>query len=536
MDSHDSRFIDDLMRPDAYARTSTTMTVSLRQTHISWVFLTDREAVKVKKPVDFGFLDFRTIEKRRVACEAEVVLNRRLAPSVYLGVVPVGMDVHGRACFGGDGPPIDWAVHMVRLPDEGRADERLAAGGLVAEDIDRIALRIATFHACAREDAHTREFGSVEQIRKNVEENFAQVGDSLASYLTVDEANEVREFQRGFLREKASLLSDRARAGRVRDGHGDLRLEHVYLGADGDGEITILDCIEFNERFRFADVSADLAFLSMDLASHGRVDLAERLLAVYARESSDFDLYGVVDFYASYRAFVRGKIANFAARDSTLDDDTRARAKHEARRYFLLALSATRPSICAPRVVAVGGVIASGKSTIADRIGAELSAPVVEADRTRKDMLCVPVTHSLKDGAWSGAYDPAFTDKVYAELLRRAEAVLASGRPVVLDASFRSRQMRAQARELATRHGVSFRLVECRAPVEACRQRLVERATAASVSDGRLEIFDAFCAKFEPMDELRGAEHLVLDTSEPVQQSVALLRERLDAWPHGLTA
>src|SRR5262249_31789082 len=159
---------------------------------------------------------------------------------------------------------------------------------------------------------------------------------------------------------------------------------------------------------------------------------------------NDFDLYAVVDFYESYRAYVRAKIASILADDANADVEARGRAEREARKHYLLALSAERRSLLVPAVIAVGGVIACGKSTVA-----EASAPIVDADRTRKSMLGVAATRKLHDPAWSGAYDPAFTEEVYAEVLRRAAVVLDSGRPVVIDASFRSVEMRRRARELA---------------------------------------------------------------------------------------
>ncbi len=320
--------------------------------------------------------------------------------------------------------------------------------------------------------------------------------------------------------------------GRIRDGHGDLRLEHVYVGPGG--AIRVLDCIEFNERFRYADVCADIAFLSMDLAAHGRVDLAERLLATYAREADDYDLYSVVDFYESYRAFVRGKVASMLANDEGADPTTRRRAAQEARRYFLLALSSDRQSLLRPAVIAIGGVIASGKSAIANRLSAELSAPVIETDRTRKSVLGVNALRPLHEPAWSGAYSADFSDRVYDELFRRAGAVLASGRPVVLDASFRSAPLRRRARDLAKAHGVPFRFIECRATPEVCRERLVEREGQPTVSDGRLAIFDEFCARYEPVVELEADEHLVLDTTKPVEDSLETLRQSLETWPRGL--
>ncbi len=502
----------------------------LRETHISLVFLRGADVYKVKKPVSLGFLDFSTLDLRREACEAEVALNRRLAPDVYLGVVPVGLDASGRHVLGGGGPPVDWAVHMRRLPDEARADVRLARGELAVEDVDRIAEHVAAFHAGARSDETIASFGEPGAIAVNVRENFEQTRATVLEHVTAGEAAEIERWQTGFLEERADLFRERVANGRVRDGHGDLRLEHVYLDADA---IRIIDCIEFNERFRYADVCADLAFLSMDLAWHGRTDLAERALAVYARVSNDYDLYGLVDFYESYRAYVRAKVASMLAADEDAPAETRARARAEARRYYRLALAADRPSLIPPMLVAVGGVLASGKSTVSDRLSLELGGPTINTDWVRKLMLGATPTTKLYEGAWSGAYDPAVTERVYAEVRRFARVVLRSGRPVVLDASFRDPSMRLDARRLAEEEGVPFRFVECRADPELCRERLRRRAERASVSDGRLEIFDSFLAKWKPVTELPPDEHVRIDTAEPLEHNLRLLRDVLPAWPSG---
>jgi aminoglycoside phosphotransferase family enzyme/predicted kinase len=479
--------------------------IDVVETHISWVFLLGDDVYKVKKPVSLGFLDFRSLEARKAACEAEVELNARLAPGVYKGVVPILKA----------GDVMDYAVHMTRLSDDRRADKLLERGELSGNDIDRVAERIARFHQQARCDEQTSSFGTPEAIAVNVRENFAQTRES-------EYAAEIEHWQTSFLRDRADLFARRIAAKRVRDGHGDLRLEHVYLDP-----LLVIDCIEFNERFRFADVCSDIAFLSMDLAWHGRVDLAERLLARYARESNDFDLYSVVDFYQSYRAYVRGKIATIVHDEA------------QARRYFRLALASERPWLLPAGVVAVGGIIASGKSTVAEAIAEMSSAPIVDADRTRKFMVGAPATTHVNDPAWQGAYDPAFTEEVYAEVLRRADVVLASGRPVILDASFRSPSMRAAARALARKHGVPFRFVECQSDLATCRARLERRERERTVSDGRLAILDSFAARWEPVVELPGEnkdEHVVLDTTMPLEETIRRVRERLETWPLGFVA
>lgn len=526
-----STMAEDLLRPEAYPRPFPGR-VELRETHVSWVFLTEGDVYKVKKPVQFPFLDFSTIGARRRACEAEVLLNERLAAGTYFGIVPVRRGKDGRCHFGPDGEVVDWAVHMLRLPDALRADERLREGRLTAEHVDAIASALADFHARSRSDATTAAAGTVAAISRNVCDNFAEVDPTEDGLLTRTEADEVERWQLDFLRTRSRVFERRQAEGRARDGHGDLRLDHLYIG--DEGELTIVDCIEFDDRFRHGDVCSDIAFLSMDLAAHGRVDLAERLLARYARAADDYELYALVDFYESYRAFVRAKISAINAHTAT--GAPREAALADARRHFALALSAKRRSILSPVVVAVGGIIASGKSTVADAIGARLSAPVVDADRTRKYLL--GMRHSMHDasGAFEGAYSQGMTDRVYAEMMLRASTVLESGRPVVLDASFRSEDMRRAARDLAIEHGVPFLMVECRVSPDVCRDRLLERQGMASVSDGRLEILDAFVARMEPMTDIASAEHLVVETSRPLVETLRVVEEHLQTWPRGLVA
>ena len=489
----------------------------LVETHISWVFLGEAEVIKVKRPVDLGFLDFTTAEKRREACDAEVRLNRRLAPAVYIDVVPITVDAAGVHGIAGRGAVVDWAVRMRRLAVESRADELLRAGLLEPEHIDELAIRIVRFHEEARCDAETSKHGDVATIRSNVKENFAQTRASIGDYLSAQQAHEIEDWQLDVLRDEDRFTA-RVDKARVRDGHGDLRLEHVYF--ETDRSITIIDCIEFNERFRYGDVCADIAFLSMDLAWHGRVDLAERFLARYAKESNDYDLYSVVNFYESYRAFVRGKVASLLANDAEASSAARARAGSEARRYFVLALAYERPPLVPPRVVAVGGMVASGKSNAAATVGALLAAPVVSSDRTRKQLMGRKTKESMRAEAWSGAYSPSATDAVYAELWRICDVVLASGRPIVVDASFRTAAMRDAARRLAERYGVPFLLVECNAPRELIRDRLAAReVVGAHESDARTDVLNEFERNFEPIDELPASEHVRIDTSQPRDQT-----------------
>jgi aminoglycoside phosphotransferase family enzyme/predicted kinase len=501
--------------------------VELRETHISLVFLARDTVLKIKKPVDLGFLDFTELATRKRLCEREVELNRRLAPDVYRGVVPIAAGASGKLQPGAGGEAIEWAVEMRRLADDDCAQTRLQRDGLSIDDVRRIAETIAEFHGQCRCDDETASFGDPAVIERNVRENFEQTRQSALRFLAPAELAAIERFQLGFLRERRERLEARVEQRRVRDGHGDLRLEHCYLGA-GD-KVSIIDCIEFNDRFRYGDVASDIAFLAMDLAWHGRHDLSEACLAAYVRATDDFGLYGVVDFYESYRAFVRGKVNAILESDGAASIEARQHAAAQARKYFLLAEACAREPASPPAVYAVAGLIASGKSTVADTLASVVHGPVVDADRIRKRLAGVTDTTPLHDAAFGGHYTAEASAEVYAELFRRAEVVLESGRSVVLDASFRERAKRGAARSLARRLGVPFLLIECHADRDTIRSRLAQRAREPSISDGRLEMFDAFAANYEPIDELAPEEHMRVDTSGSIADAMKPLREHITA-------
>jgi len=485
----------------------------LRQTHISLVFLSGERVYKTKKPVQLGFLDFTSLEQRQHFCHAEVELNRRLAPQVYLGVVPITRGADGRHRVDGSGETVEYAVEMRRLADDAAADVRLAQGRLGHAELAQIAQRLAQFHATARCDAETRHFGTLPVIEGNVRENFEQTRQTAPHALARGELLALERWQLDFLRERAGVFEQRLATGRIRDGHGDLRLEHCYLGQAGSVEI--IDCIEFNERFRYGDVCADVAFLAMDLNVHARRDLSEALIAYYARESGDYDLYAVLDFYQSYRAYVRGKVSSMLEQQAQSDAE-RARATAQARKYYLLAQACMREALEPPRLLAVGGLIATGKSSVSELLGQRLAAPVIASDRLRKQLAGVQPLQPLSDRAFDGNYSAAQTQRVYAESLRLAEVVLGSGRSVILDASFAQNSQRLAAAALAARLGASFTFVECHAPEAVIRARLAERAKQPALSDGRLEVFEAFRARYEPVRDLHAQQQLRLDTSAPI--------------------
>jgi aminoglycoside phosphotransferase family enzyme/predicted kinase len=508
--------------------------IELIETHISWVLL-GPEVYKIKKPVRLPFVDFTSYEVRERACRTEVRINRRLAPHTYTGVVPIRKRPDGRFTFECGGNVVEWAVAMKRLDESRRADVLVQNGELGPAHIDALADALARFHGSADRGDEISACGAADVVEKNVSDNFVDLHASAEGIVSPDVLAEIERWQREFLEERRALFASRIERGAICDGHGDLRLEHVFFG-DTPEAFEIIDGVEFSDRFRYADVCADIAFLAMDLSRFGRVDLAERLVARYARERADYDLYRLLDFYESYRACVRAKIAAAMASAPSSTEALAESARADARRYLLLADSVRRRSLLAPVLVVVAGSIATGKSTLAERLGEELSAAVISADRTRKDMLGLAPTTHANAGAWTGAYDPAFSQRVYREVLERADAVLASGRPVILDASFRTRAARDEARELARAHGVPLRVFECVVPIDVARRRLAQRDPTKSVSDATPAILDSFAENFEPIHELDAAEHAVIDTAGSPEAAFAEAIRRLPVWPRGLSA
>jgi aminoglycoside phosphotransferase family enzyme len=319
-----------LLDPAAYPEP--TREVALIQTHISWVLITDRFAYKVKKPVDLGFLNFTTLRRRHHYLQEELSLNRRLCPDIYLEVLPI-TESRGRVRVGGPGHPIEYILKMVRMPQERMMDEVADRGELKAEHIDGIIDRLVPFYAQAATGPRINKFGEPAVIAYNHEENFART-EALAGQMFPRELfGEIRDFARSFLARHRALFLQRIREGRIRDCHGDLHMKNICL-ADG---IHIFDCIEFNPRFRYGDVAADIDFLAMDLDFHGWRDLGRHFVKRFAAASRDPDLLQMLDFYKCYRAYVRGKIHAFIAQDTAQPPAARERALNTARAYFSLA-------------------------------------------------------------------------------------------------------------------------------------------------------------------------------------------------------
>jgi aminoglycoside phosphotransferase family enzyme/predicted kinase len=501
-----SSVISGLSSPDAYP--DQPAAVELRQTHISWLFFTEHFVYKVKKPVNFGFLDFTTLEARRHFCEEEARLNRRLAHDVYVGVLEVKM-ANGRIRLGGPGETIDYALQMRRLPEDRMLPVLLASGEVTADTMQRLAQLLAAFHAQADTGAKINQDGTVATILGNWQENFAQTQPYLDFPLMRGAYEKIRSRVLAFCRIRAPLFDQRIAEGRIRDGHGDLRAEHICLTEP----IAIFDCIEFNHRFRYGDVAADVAFLAMDLDERGFPDLSQTLVQAYVEASGDHGLLNVLGFYKCYRAFVRAKVECFRMDDPTVSATDKRLALRAASRYCRLAARYAE-ALRFPCLLLCCGLMGSGKSVLAEALARRLDLEVLSSDVMRKDLAGLQPTTPAHAAYGEGLYTAERTEATYAYLFQRAECLLTRGQCVLLDASFQRAHHRTQAMRLAARLGAEFCVVECWCPEEELRRRLEARvARGGAVSDGRWELIAQQRQVFEPLFDVPPWQHLRVDTT-----------------------
>jgi hypothetical protein len=306
--------------------------VGFFETHISLLFFTGNHVYKVKKPVDFGFLDFTSLEKRKYFCEQEVTLNRRLSPKIYLGVVKITQD--GKwILLDGKGEVVEYAVKMKQIPENLLMNKLLEKGQVTPKMIEAVSEKLARFYSTAETSNFIKSFAKPERVKQDTDENFDQTEKYIGVTISNDVYLEIQNRTNEFFRTQAEIFYQRIAADRIRDCHGDLRLEHIFWS----DEISIFDCIEFNERFRYTDTAADIAFLTMDLDYHGREDLSKHLIQTYIKKSGDQDFMKVFDFYKSYRAYVRGKVESFRLDDPNIPEGEKREALQRAQKYFNLA-------------------------------------------------------------------------------------------------------------------------------------------------------------------------------------------------------
>ena len=383
----ESRLVDAMRRPEFYPHRPAQ--IDFKQTHMSWIFLAGGDVYKVKKPVHYAFADATTLESRHLLCGEEVRLNRRLAPGTYLGVVPIVDRGHSLA-LGDEGevhnPNVrEYAVRMLRLPDDRMLDHLLRIGEVSPQAIDKIARRLAAFHRAASR-AKGSKYGSAAAIRRTILGNLDESRQAIEAPVDDRGFDPIQDYLSTCISAHRELLNDRVRWGRVREGHGDLRCEHVCMTE----EIDIFDCVEFDEKLRYGDVASDLAFLAMDLDAFGAAHLADELIRAYSKETDDRALATLITFYKCHRACIRGKVDYLKSLEPEVPPEEQERARERGRAKFTLA---ARYAACGrPALVIVCGLVASGKSTVAETLRLRTGFDVFNSDRVRKQLAGIPDT------------------------------------------------------------------------------------------------------------------------------------------------
>jgi len=326
------RLVVSMLRPEFYPNKPDT--VEFIQTHISYIFIAGDLVYKVKKAVDFGFLDFTTLGKRKFYCDKEVLLNHRFAPDVYLDVVRIIEDKNGNLLLSNGDRIVEYAVEMKKVPED-RMLYRLVEENKVTEgDVRRVGIYLARVYRNIQSDEKAGLFGTPAVVSKNVMENFDQTRKYVGGPVSSHMFNAIESWSRSFIDNNSKLFAKRITDGHIKDCHGDLHLQHICID---DDRISVFDCIEFNERFRFGDVASDVAFLSMDFDFNNRRDLANVFVDAYREESGDMEMMNILSFYKTYRAMVRAKVTSFMLDDDTLDEVAQRDAFLKARRYYDLA-------------------------------------------------------------------------------------------------------------------------------------------------------------------------------------------------------
>lgn len=509
-DSSLPALIQQMQSPEFYSHPVETP-IRLLQTHISYVLLTGDFAYKVKKPLDFGFLNYSTLEKRQHFCYEELRLNQRGAALLYLDVLPITQSEQTFK-LNGQGNIVEYAIKMRQFPQDTLLNHLFDEGHLTESLLNELAIAIADFHSSAHTDDYIRGFGTVEAIRTAFDENYEQTKHYIGGPQTQQQFDETRSYTDTFFSEREALFQRRVQDGWVRECHGDLHLGNICYW---NNTLHLFDCIEFNEDFRFVDVMFDIAYIVMDLEMQQRKDLSAAFLNAYVERTGDWDGLEVLPIYVNRQSYVRAKVTSFMLDDPSVDAETKANASAKAAKYYNLAWQYTQPTT--GRLLLMAGLSGSGKSTTARVLASKLGAIHIRSDAVRKHLADIPLDQKGDETI----YTPEMTQKTYGRLLDLGIRLAAAGYSVILDAKYDRVDRRLEAIAQASAHHIPVQIVYCDAPMEVRLERVQQRSgdiADATVDLVPKQIFEAFTA-----DEI--AHVLTLDTTTDslAQLSIAFL-------------
>ncbi|MDQ6988162.1 MAG: AAA family ATPase [Mariprofundaceae bacterium] len=476
--------------------------INMLQTHAAWIFLTGDFAYKLKKPVNFGFLDFSNLAKRQYFCNEELRLNRRLAADLYLEVLPISEDSDGRFRLESQENIRDYCLKMIQFSQSDLLGERLQKDRFNPAWMDALAASIASFHAQSGASAAACRYGQKDILQQHIDASL-EVAARYAGHI-IDESTlqTLRQRSKEQIEQHTALFAERIAAGRIRDCHGDLHLGNIALF---DGQPLIFDCIEFNAEYRIIDTLNDAAFLIMDCQARDHSELAFRFLSRYLEHSGDYAGMPLLPLFLAYRAGVRGKVACLLAEDSGIEEDKRINKLDEAAHYFTLAGESLKNKT--PRLFVIGGLSGSGKSHLALKGCGIEGAIIIRSDATRKRI--------AKKYPDAPLYGEKMTERTYQSMFKAAKLLLEAGFPVMLDATFLHREFRMQARQIAARENVKYSLLWLDVPEETLRRNITRRcASGTDVSDADLNILEHQLAAYQRPQE-DGVRYLLNADSWP---------------------